>query len=454
LEVFFKSGNNLHTDMDYFDSQWIEALSVAARAAGEGSSLFLEKREDLAVSFARHRSPAVVHTFWSGMAARRASGPGLLTYRSNPTPDDALRLLKPLPGHEPAVQAQPAEKWPAELSIPLFEDCYAAVERILAGIHPEIALTGRGVAFDQRIMVGRSDRPPAEDRRRGFRLRLECMLDRGDRRSVAVGEAVLHAEPHKNRGRIETVARSLAERAERRLDAKIRPEGEMPVVFAPGVGGVLIHEIVGHALEADAALGEGTWLAELEEQVSSMELLVLDDPRRGRAAWRIDDEAEEARPTALIREGRVAGWLLDCETAGRTGRETTGHGRCSSFREEISPRMGCTFVAPGSLEAKEVIGGVRCGIYVRRMEAGKTDIKTGRALFRVIDSDLIRDGEIDAPLMPHLLRVDGAEALSTADRIADDLQFDTCIGSCHRDGQPLAISVGAPTFWIGHAGLC
>jgi predicted Zn-dependent protease len=88
------------------------------------------------------------------------------------------------------------------------------------------------------------------------------------------------------------------------------------------------------------------------------------------------------------------------------------------------------------------------------MESGKTDIATGRALFRVTDSDLVRNGTLDVPLLPHLLVVDGAEALASIDRVADDLQFDSCIGSCHRDGQPLALSVGAPTFWIGRAGVC
>ncbi len=443
--------------MACFDPEWAEALARAgrsARDAGESGSLFLEKREDLAVSFVRNRSPMVVHTFWSGMAARRATGARQLTYRSNPTPDDALQLLKHQSSREAAFRREPMEAVPAELSIHLFEESFATVERILTGIHAEIAIEARGIAFDQRIMVSRPDRPVAEDRRRGLRLRMECMLIRRDCRSVAVGETVLHEEAGENRTRIEAVARELAERVERRLDARMALAGQMPVVFAPGVGGVLIHEIVGHALEADEVLGEGSWLAELKEQVAPVELVVLDDPRRGRAAWRIDDEAEEARPTALVREGRVAGWLLDRETAERTGRETTGHGRCSSFREEIRPRMGCTFVAPGRLEAQEVIGGVRMGLYVRRMEAGKTDIKTGRALFRVTDSDLIHEGKIDAPLKPHLLRVDGAVALSSADRVADDLQFDTCIGSCHRDGQPLAISVGAPTFWIGSAGVC
>jgi TldD protein len=443
--------------MALFDPHWTEALACAvssARAKGVEGELFLEKREDLAVEFARGGSPVAVHTFWCGMAARIASSGGRLLYRSDPDPDDALRLLSTRSERSPAARNGPAEEASAVLSISPLEECFSRAERILGRAHPEIGLAARGVAFEQRIMVARPDRAIAEDRRRGLRLRLECMLFKGKRRSVAVGEMVLSEDSLESRRRIESLATGLAERVERRLDARRRPTGQMPVVFAPGVGGVLIHEIVGHALEADEVLGEGSWLAELEEQVAPKELVVLDDPRRGRAAWRVDDEGEEARATALVRDGRVAGWLLDRESANRTGRKATGHGRCSSFREKVRARMGCTFVGPGRLEAPEVIAGVRTGLYVRRMEAGKTDIKTGRALFRVTDSDLILNGKLDEPLVPHLLRVDGASALSTVDRIADDLRFDSCIGSCHRDGQALAISVGAPTFWIGRAGVC
>jgi TldD protein len=256
---------------------------------------------------------------------------------------------------------------------------------------------------------------------------------------------------HPLEGRIETG--DLIERAVRRLEAMEAPPGRYPVIFAPGVGGILIHEIVGHALEADGILREGSWLTQLEEPVAPRELLILDDPRRGRAPWRIDDEATPARAVPLIREGVVAGWLHDRRSARLAGHETTGHGRCSSFREAVMPRMGCTFIAPGSFAAEEMLQGIEHGLYVRRMEAGNSDTGTGRASFRVTDADRIRKGKLDVPLKPCLLHVEGVDALASIDRVADDLQFDSCIGSCHRDGQPLAISVGAPTIRIGEAGV-
>ena len=172
---------------------------------------------------------------------------------------------------------------------------------------------------------------------------------------------------------------------------------------------------------------------------------------RGRAPWKIDDEGEPARPVPLLRDGSVGGLLHDLASARRSGERPTGHGRRSSFREPVRPRMGCTFVVAGEADPKELLEGVADGIYVRRMEAAKTDPRSGEAVFRVTDADRIIDGSLVEPLLPHLLHVHGGQALCETRLIADDLVFDRCVGSCHRDGQPLAISVGAPTMCIGRA---
>jgi len=176
---------------------------------------------------------------------------------------------------------------------------------------------------------------------------------------------------------------------------------------------------------------------------------VLDDPRRGRASWHVDDEGTPARAVPLFREGRVVGRLHDRSTARLEGREPTGHGRRASFREPVRPRMGCTFLAPGRSAPEEAVSGLERGIYVRRMEAAHTDPRTGRAVFRVTDADRIQNGRLVAPLGPHLIRVEGRVALGEIACVARDLAFDVCVGSCVHHGQPLAVSVGSPTFRVG-----
>lgn len=381
-------------------------------------------------------------------------GRGAVTYRADPSPGDALRLAR-LADEEavryPRARGREEAGKPASWKLPEGEliGAISGVTELLRRILPRAEVAARGVAFEQRIVVARADRSPASDVRKSARLRLACRLPGAE--VAAVAELVLARRAAETRPALEGVAEGLARRAEALAEAREGRAGRLPVVLAPGIGGVLVHEIVGHALEADRVLDRESWLGRSEGPVAHRALSVIDDPRRGRAPWWIDDEGEPSRPTALIRDGRAVDWLHDVRTAREAGRATTGHGRCATYRDPIRPRMGCTFVAPGRSEPDELLRDVRDGVYVRRMEVGTTDPRTGSAVFRVTDSDRIRGGRIDAPLRPHLLLVDGARVLAAADRIATDLVFDSCIGSCHRDGQALAISVGAPTMWIGLA---
>jgi TldD protein len=111
--------------------------------------------------------------------------------------------------------------------------------------------------------------------------------------------------------------------------------------------------------------------------------------------------------------------------------------------------MGCTFLSPGGSPPPQVIGDVEDGIFVRRMQTGGLDTRTGRALFNVSEADRILAGTLREPLLPFLLLVDGPHALRRLDSVGNDLSFDVCVGTCHRAAQPLAVSVGAPTFCIG-----
>lgn len=439
-------------------SVWRDALEQALEAHKDAESpvLFLEERVDLRVELASGRPPHSVTSFWSGLAARGGKGSGPVAFQADPSPQDAVRLARlatetvprfPRPSRPEERELRPPGPLPEPELVGLLSD----VTDLLAAARPRAAVVGRAVAFEQRVIVARAGRAPLQDERRGARLRFECRLP--DSETAAVTELLLPRRAGDRSADRRSLAERLVRRAEELRDAREAPHGELPVVLGPGVGGVLVHEIVGHALEADRVLEAGTWLGQFEEPLAPRELLIVDDPRRGRAPWRIDDEGEPSKATPLIRDGRVAGCLHDRRTARATGQPPTGHGRCSSYRDPIQPRMGCTFVAPGKREPMELLRGIREGVYVRRMEAGTTDPRAGSAVFRVTDADRILNGKIDAPLRPHLLFVDGPRVLAAADRIANDLVFDSCIGSCHRDGRPLSISVGAPTMWIGLASV-
>jgi predicted Zn-dependent protease len=434
------------------DPVWKEDLCEALESGSvaEGTIIFLEDRQDVSISFGtRVDGPQIESSRSCGVAAQGRDGHS--RYRADPQTGDLGRLLVPGAGTAPEVPGGAERNRPAPWAGPPTEQAAQMLAGLIGAtseLQPRAEVQARWIGFDQRVHLGQSGREVTAEQRSGRRVRVRAEMARSGRTSQAVGEAVLRSDdPAAVEPTLQRLAAAVAARVEARLGAETLPDGARPIVFAPGVGGVLVHELIGHALEADSVLGRTSWLA--HPFSGSLDLRVLDDPRRGRAAWHLDDEGQPARATPLVKEGRAVGWLHDRTTARLSKCEPTGHGRRASFREPVRPRMGCTFLAPGRSTPEEAIHGLETGVYIRRMEAAGTDTRTGRAVLRVTDADRIQNGRRVAPLAPHVIRVDGRAALESVECVADDLAFDVCIGSCLHHGQSLAVSVGSPTFRIG-----
>ena len=432
------------------DSPWSAVLATAVRARGapRDARLFLEQREDVRRTWADGRTSGY-GTHWRGLCVEL---PGRSRHVSDPLTDDVARVLcaaseedRPVPKEGPVHSPEPGLRSGVER-----EALEAVMERLAHAVArhgPGLRASVTAVAFEQHVWTAHREQGCVEDHRRSVRLRLEVETERGPRRARAVAEVARGTPREIDDAIVSRLASHAVERLEARLDPREAPTGSLTAVLAPGVGGILAHEIVGHALEADRVRGQ-SWLAEASG-IAPPELLILDDPRRGRAPWRVDDEGVESRPIALIDGGHVVGRLHDRRSAARFAARPTGHGRRASFRDPVLPRMGCTYIAAGSHDATEIVSSVERGVYVRRMEAASVDARSGRAVFRVTDSDEIVRGALAAPLLPFLCIVEGPRVLRDLRLVADDVAFDTCIGTCHRDGQALAIGVGAPTICIG-----
>ena len=421
----------------------IEAVRLAARAleARSGSgSVFLEERTDIVLTIGRDvpRTLAITPSRGATIGDDERS-----IHVADPTLEELVSLGRG--GAEPSSHAAHNDADEVDLDdIHRYERTLR--ETIESGIvgYGDVQWTASVIAFNQNVWVSDRDGTVTTDRRKSCRTELKLRIGHASDR-VAVADHV-HA-PNDDAlppGRV----RVMLDRLDRRRPARRVPSGATGAVFAAGVGGLLVHELVGHALEGDVLGRQSTWLVH-ELPKSGRPFRVEDDPRRGRAAWANDDEGVSSRSVLLTDGDRVAGCLLDRAAAAARSTSSTGHGRRATFRDPVRPRMGCTFIHAGDDDPAAIIAETDSGVFVRRMTAGHVDPVRGLASFVVSDADLIERGRCVVPVEPFVIDVRGAEMWSTLDRVGADLVFDACVGSCVRDGQPLAVSVGAPTIRIG-----
>ena len=406
--------------------QEYEGIIRNAIASAASAHVFFEDRADVRMTLASSEIRDIVETRTRGAAisGRRS------VHVSDPEFMDPRRIAP-----------KPPIPW-----VPSFEAAIIeGATRASAGRrHP--FWSARLVSFHQEIWVDLPGRDAVHDVRRGCRVELRVRVG-GERTAHAVEDLVLLSNGAPSF--TEAFVRAF-DRAEQRVSSCPAPEpGTTSAVFAPGVAGVVAHELIGHALEGDVVARGPTWISASTFPAAGVPVTVIDDPRRGRGSWLIDDEGVAAGETTLIDRGRPIGMLLDLSSASALGTISTGHGRRFSYLESVRPRMGCTYIASGVDAPEDILRSTSTGVFIRRLAGGHTDPILGRASFIVSDADRIVDGRLAGPLDDFVLELDGVEAWRSIDRVAHDLAFDTCVGSCIRDGQPMAVSVGAPTIRIG-----
>jgi len=247
------------------------------------------------------------------------------------------------------------------------------------------------------------------------------------------------------------VAARLAAALEEAGAAAPAPVGAMPVILGPGVGGLLIHEACGHALEGDRALsGRSAFANLLGEKVGPENLTIVDDPTLDGLAGsrRVDDEGWPAAPIVLVDAGRVAGLLLDRATALRAGTAPTGSARRESYRDLPLPRMTNTFVRAGTHTPEEIVAAVPRGLYVAEIGAGRVDTASADFTFRVRRGFIVAGGRKVAPVGPCVIAGNGVTVLAGIRMIGVDLRFDPGTGECGKEGQRARAAVGQPTLLV------
>ncbi len=236
------------------------------------------------------------------------------------------------------------------------------------------------------------------------------------------------------------------------LEAVAAPAGMMDVVLGPGWPGILLHEAIGHGLEGDFNRKKTSAFAGLMgQQIAARGVTVLDDgtipDRRGSIS--VDDEGTASARNVLIDDGVLVGYMQDRQNARLMGVTPTGNGRRESFAHIPMPRMTNTYMLAGTDDPKDILAGLKDGIYAVGFGGGQVDITNGKFVFSCTEAYRVQNGRVGAPVKGATLIGDGATSLRHIRAIGNDLALDPGIGNCGKAGQWVPVGVGQPTLMIG-----
>ncbi len=349
------------------------------------------------------------------------------------------------PRRYPAVN--PAEEASWEERRRILEE----VDRIARAKDPRVKKVFANLSAGvKEVLIVRADGRIVRDTRPMVQLRVSVIVeDRGRRESGMAGgggrfglrkllESGMHREFAEEAVRVALV----------NLDARPAPAGMWPVVLGPGWPGVLLHEAVGHGLEADFnRKGVSVFTGRIGERVAAKGVTVVDDGtlplRRGSLA--VDDEGEPSQRTVLIEDGILVGYMCDRKNARLMGMRSTGNGRRESYAHPVLPRMTNTFMLAGEHDPKEIVASLDRGLYAVNFSGGQVDITSGQFVFTTSEAYWVERGRIQYPVKMATLSGAGHEVLKRISMIGNDLALDPGIGTCGKDGQSVPVGVGMPT---------
>ena len=247
----------------------------------------------------------------------------------------------------------------------------------------------------------------------------------------------------------EKIARAATARALLMLGARRAPGGKMGVVLSSEAGGTMIHEAIGHGLEADLAeQGLSVYAGKIGERVATDLITVIDDGtipfKRGSSFF--DGEGSATQKTTLVENGILQGYMHDRLSAMKANTSSTGNGRRESYHHRPVVRMTNTMIAPGTGEPSEIVRSLDSGLLVRKMGGGQVNTVTGDFVFEVTEGYLIENGEVGEPVRGATLTGNGPEVLNSIDMVGSDLGFG--IGTCGKDGQGAPVADAQPTIRI------
>src|SRR5258705_2644570 len=327
------------------------------------------------------------------------------------------------------------------------------IERYARSLDPRVTQVMAHLGGEYEVvLVSRSDGVTAADVRPLVRISVQVIVEQdGHREQGSAGGGGRSDYAYFTDAVVQDYARMAVDQALTNLDARPAPAGSMTVVLGPGWPGILLHEAIGHGLEGDFnRKGSSAFSGRIGERVAAPGVTVVDDgtldQRRG--SLNIDDEGNATQRNGLIEDGVLKGYIQDTLNARLMGMAPTGNGRRESYAHVPMPRMTNTYMLNGDKDPAEIIRSVRNGLYAANFGGGQVDIVSGKFVFSAAEAYMIENGKITYPVKGATLIGNGPDALTHVSMIGNDMNLDSGIGTCGKEGQSVPVGVGQPTLRI------
>lgn len=305
---------------------------------------------------------------------------------------------------------------------------------------------------DKTILIATSEGRFVADHQPMLRFNVHVVAEEGTRRQTAAdggggrwGMEYFDAHPPAELGR------RVAETALRMLHAEEAPAGQFPVVLGPGDSGILLHEAVGHGLEADFNRKKtSNYSDRVGERVAAPGCTVVDDGciPSSRGSINVDDEGNAPVRSVLIEDGILRGYMRDRLSEDHWADTPSGNGRRQDYRHIPLPRMTNTCMLAGAHDPEEILASVKYGVYARSFSGGQVNISNGDFVFSVTEGYLIEDGKLTTPLRDVNLIGNGPDVLGRVSMVGNDFRLSDGRWTCGKDGQSVPVGVGIPTVKI------
>ena len=337
----------------------------------------------------------------------------------------------------------------AEAKVKLLE----RLESYARKIDPRISQVTASIAGEYEVvMVARFDGVMAADVRPLVRLSINVIAESNGRREQgSSGGGGRYDYSYFTDEVLHDYAQKAVHQALVNLDARPAPAGSMTVVLGAGWPGILLHEAIGHGLEGDFnRKGSSAFSNMIGQQVAARGITIVDDGtianRRGSLS--MDDEGNPTNRTVLIEDGILRGYIQDTLNARLMNMPITGNARRESYAHIPMPRMTNTYMLNGTIPPEEIIKSVKRGLYAANFGGGQVDITSGKFVFSAAEAYMIEDGQITYPVKGATLIGNGPDVLKRVSMIGNDMQLDSGVGTCGKEGQSVPVGVGQPTLKI------